>query len=61
MNNSQFKPLVAVIATGGTIASKRGEDGAATPTLNGDDLLATLGDVGARLRPIDLMARIHPA
>lgn len=50
MSNSQFKPLVAVIATGGTIASKRGEDGAATPTLNGDDLLATLGDVGAQLR-----------
>ncbi len=57
MSNSQFKPLVAVIATGGTIASKRGEDGAATPTLNGDDLLATLGDVGAQLRPIDLMAK----
>ncbi|GLU26133.1 MULTISPECIES: asparaginase [Brucella/Ochrobactrum group] len=57
MNNSQFKPLVAVIATGGTIASKRGDDGASTPTLNGDDLLATLGEVGAKLRPIDLMAK----
>lgn len=57
MNNRQFKPLVAVIATGGTIASKRGEDGASTPTLNGDDLLATLGHVDARLRPIDLMAK----
>jgi L-asparaginase len=57
VSNSQFKPLVAVIATGGTIASKRGEDGASTPTLNGDDLLATLGPVDARLRPIDLMAK----
>ena len=57
MNNSQFKPLVAVIATGGTIASKRGDDGASTPTLNGDDLLAALGEVGAKLRPIDLMAK----
>lgn len=57
MNNSQFKPLVAVIATGGTIASQRGKDGASTPTLNGDDLLATLGEVGAKLRPIDLMAK----
>jgi len=57
VNNSQFKPLVAVIATGGTIASQRGKDGASTPTLNGDDLLATLGDVGAKLRPIDLMAK----
>lgn len=57
MNNSQFKPLVAVIATGGTIASKRGDDGVSTPTLNGDDLLATLGEVGAKLRPIDLMAK----
>lgn len=57
MTNSQFKPLVAVIATGGTIASKRGENGASTPTLNGDDLLATLEPVGAQLRPIDLMAK----
>lgn len=57
MNNSQFKPLVAVIATGGTIASQRGKDGASTPTLNGDDLLATLGNVSAKLRPIDLMAK----
>jgi len=57
VNNTQFKPLVAIIATGGTIASKRGEDGASTPTLSGDDLLATLGDVNAELRAIDLMAK----
>lgn len=57
MNHTQFKPLVAVIATGGTIASKRGEDGVSTPMLNGDDLLATLSDVEARLRPINLMAK----
>lgn len=57
MNKTQFKPLVAVIATGGTIASKRGTDGASTPTLNGDDLLAALGELDANLRAIDLMAR----
>ncbi|MCX2697436.1 asparaginase [Ochrobactrum chromiisoli] len=57
MNKTQFQPLVAVIATGGTIASKRGEDGASTPTLNGGDLLATLAGRDASLRAIDLMAK----
>jgi len=57
VNNTQFKPLVAVIATGGTIASKRGNNGASTPTLNGEDLLATLAGVDAKLRAIDLMAK----
>ena len=57
MSISQFKPLVAVIATGGTIASKRGNNGASTPTLNGEDLLATLAGVDAKLRAIDLMAK----
>jgi L-asparaginase len=33
-------PLVAVIATGGTIASRRGADGVSTPSLSGEDLLA---------------------
>lgn len=57
MNTSQIRPLVAVIATGGTIAGKRGNDGAIIPTLNGDDLLATLDDVNIQLRAIDLMAK----
>ncbi|QTK82247.1 asparaginase [Agrobacterium tumefaciens] len=50
-------PLVAVIATGGTIASRRGADGASTPSLSGDDLLALVPQVNARLKPIDLMAK----
>lgn len=50
-------PLVAVIATGGTIASRRGADGASTPSLSGEDLLALVPHVNARLKPVDLMAK----
>lgn len=50
-------PLVAVIATGGTIASRRGADGASTPSLSGEDLLALVPEIGARLKPVDLMAK----
>ena len=50
-------PLVAVIATGGTIASRRGADGASTPSLSGEDLLALVPQITARLKPIDLMAK----
>ncbi|MCL8000137.1 asparaginase [Brucella sp. 21LCYQ03] len=57
MNRAQLKPLVAVITTGGTIASKRGDNGASTPSLNGEDLLSTLSNVNAKLRVIDLMAK----
>jgi L-asparaginase len=57
VNIAPIRPVVAVIATGGTIASKRGEDGASTPTLSGEDLLALLPDIDADLRPIDLMAK----
>jgi L-asparaginase len=57
VNTAPNKPVVAVIATGGTIASKRGEDGASTPTLSGEDLLALIPDIDADLRPIDLMAK----
>ena len=32
-------PLVAVIATGGTIASQRNADGSSTPSLDGQALL----------------------
>lgn len=50
-------PLVAVIATGGTIASRRGADGASTPSLSGEDLLALVPQITARLKPVDLMAK----
>jgi L-asparaginase len=46
-----------VIATGGTIASKRGEDGASTPVLSGEDLLEFVPDLEAELLPVDLMAK----
>lgn len=51
------KPSIAVIATGGTIASKRGEDGASTPVLSGEDLLEFVPGLEAQLRPVDLMAK----
>lgn len=57
MNKAQSTPLVAVIATGGTIASKRGDNGASTPTLSGKDLLAFLPGAAADLRAIELMAK----
>ncbi|SNR46763.1 asparaginase [Paracoccus sediminis] len=51
-------PLIAVIATGGTIASQRNPDGSSTPSLDGQALLARLdGPPPVRLRPVDLMAR----
>jgi L-asparaginase len=50
-------PLVAVIATGGTIASRRGVDGVSTPSLSGEDLLSLVPQVTARLKPVDLMAK----
>lgn len=57
MTETHSRPLVSVIATGGTIASKRGEDGAFKPALTGDDLLSVLPDVNARLRTINLMSK----
>ncbi len=51
------KPSIMVIATGGTIASKRGEDGASTPVLTGEDLLEFVPGLEAELRPVDLMAK----
>ena len=35
-------PRVAVFSTGGTIASKRGVDGVASPNLTADDLIAAV-------------------
>ncbi|NTE56032.1 asparaginase [Agrobacterium tumefaciens] len=57
MSGQGNAPLVAVIATGGTIASRRGADGASTPSLSGEDLLALVPQVSARLKPVDLMAK----
>ncbi|MFS8124269.1 asparaginase [Rhizobium sp. BR 250] len=57
MSGQGEAPLVAVIATGGTIASRRGADGASTPSLSGEDLLALVPHVNARLKPVDLMAK----
>ncbi|WP_207099462.1 asparaginase domain-containing protein [Paracoccus shandongensis] len=51
-------PLIAVIATGGTIASQQNADGSSTPSLDGGALLARLGDLPrVRLKPVDLFAR----
>lgn len=54
---SLAKPSIVLIATGGTIASKRGEDGASTPVLTGEDLLEFVPGLEAELRPVDLMAK----
>jgi L-asparaginase len=54
---STKKPLVAVIATGGTIASQRDEDGASRPKLDGGSLLDLLPDAGIDVTAIDLMAK----
>ena len=51
-------PLIAVITTGGTIASQRNADGSSTPSLDGQALLARLGCLPpVRLRVVDLFAR----
>ncbi|MFT4012200.1 MAG: asparaginase domain-containing protein [Paracoccus sp. (in: a-proteobacteria)] len=50
-------PLVAVIATGGTIASRKDADGAASPALRGQDLLDLLPPLPVRLRPVELLAQ----
>lgn len=54
---SPAKPSIILIATGGTIASKRGEDGASTPVLSGEDLLEFVPGLDADLRPVNLMAK----
>lgn len=51
------KGLVAVIATGGTIASQRDETGAAKPSLTGENLLSGLGGDSASVKPVELMAK----
>ncbi|GES49695.1 L-asparaginase [Rhizobium sp. NBRC 114257] len=57
MTAGQVNPLVAVIATGGTIASERTDSGASIPSLTGESLLALLPDMPVDLRPVELMAK----
>lgn len=57
MQDSRQEPLVAVIATGGTIASTRRQDGVSVPALPGEALLALLPGMAVRLRPVELMAK----
>lgn len=56
MTATDSTPLLAVLATGGTIASRKGADGAASPALSGEDLLATLPPMAVRLRVRELLA-----
>lgn len=51
------KMRVAVIATGGTIASKRGDDGAARPALSGEALVSGLSSADVLVKPVELMAK----
>ena len=57
MTETDNPPRVAVLATGGTIASKKGADGAASPALSGQDLLAGLPRMRGRLEPRELLAK----
>lgn len=50
-------PSIALITTGGTIASKRGENGASAPVLSGEDLVGLVPGLEAKLRPVNLMAK----
>lgn len=50
-------PLIAVIATGGTIASRKDAQGAASPALSGQDLLDLLPPLDLRLRAVELPAK----
>jgi len=55
ISTDHHEGLVAVIATGGTIASQRDETGAAKPSLSGENLLSGLGGE-ISLKPVELMA-----
>ncbi len=50
-------PSIALITTGGTIASKRGENGASTPVLSGGDLMGLVPGAEAKLRAVNLMTK----
>lgn len=57
VDSADSKMLVAVIATGGTIASKRDETGAAKPALTGENLISGLSDSAVLVKPVELMAK----
>ncbi|MDS9469039.1 asparaginase [Paracoccus sp. MBLB3053] len=57
MTSPQKLPLVAVIATGGTIASRKDARGAARPNLTGQDLLDLLPPLSVRLRAVEILAK----
>ena len=57
MSAEQSTRLVAVIATGGTIASTRDETGAAKPALSGETLVSGLSGADVLIKPIELMAK----
>lgn len=50
-------PLIAVLGTGGTIASRKDAHGAASPALGGEELLALLPPLRVRLRPQEVLAK----
>ena len=54
---TESKLLVAVIATGGTIASERDETGVAKPSLTGENLLSDLSKSDVQVKPVELMAK----
>lgn len=56
MSHAHKKPLIAVIATGGTIASRLTNHGA-TPSLSGEELLTDVSANGVALRPVELLAK----
>ena len=56
VTTSSSLPLIAVIATGGTIASTTTASGATTPSLGADALLEGTAAQGAELRAVNLMA-----
>lgn len=57
MTEPDTVPQLAILATGGTIASKKGTDGAASPSLTAQDLLAVLPPMLAELLPRELLAK----
>ncbi|GAK68622.1 putative L-asparaginase [Agrobacterium rubi TR3 = NBRC 13261] len=57
MSIGQSTKLVAVIATGGTIASTRDETGAAKPALSGETLVSGLSGADVLIKPVELMAK----
>ncbi|WP_209021312.1 asparaginase [Paracoccus ravus] len=56
MTSPQNLPLISVIATGGTIASRKDAAGAASPSLTGQDLLDILPPLPVHLRAVELLA-----